>query len=406
MPKTALNIFLSAGEASGEAYGALLISELRARCGLLGVAEPSFFGMGGERMEALGLERLVRSEDVAVMGITEVILHMPQIYREYRKLKASIGKRRPDVAVLIDFPDVNLRLAEEFHRLGIPVIFFVSPQLWAWKKGRIKRVRRFVDRMLVIFPFEEPFYRERGVDATYVGHPLADLAPPSISRTEFAERNGLDPSKCWIALLPGSRAKEIRLNLPEMLAAARLLVEHQAATEFLLPLAPTLTWEQQKTARALLTEYGAGLPLRLVGDARAALFHARGSIVASGTATVEATLIGNPFVVVYRVSPVTYWIAKRVVTVPHVAMVNLVAEKRLVPELIQDDFQGDIVVQRLEPLLVDGFPRTEMMAGLAEVTEKLRGGRKSGETAIAAVASIVLETLGLAATAKEPASLG
>jgi lipid-A-disaccharide synthase len=403
MPKTGPKIFLSAGEASGEAYGALLISELRARCGSQGVAEPSFFGMGGERMEALGLERLVRSEDVAVMGITEVILHMPRIYGEYRKLKASIGERRPDVAVLIDFPDVNLRLAEEFHRLGIPVIFFVSPQLWAWKKRRIKRVRRFVDRMLVIFPFEEPFYRERGVDATYVGHPLADLAPPSISRAEFAERNGLDSSKRWIALLPGSRAKEIRLNLPEMLAAARLLVEHEAATEFLLPLAPTLTAKQIGEVSELLTAHGMGLPVEMVRDARAALFHARGSIVASGTATVEAALIENPFVVVYRVSPATYWIAKRVVTVPHVAMVNLVAEKRLVPELIQDDFRGDIVVQRLEPLLVDGFPRAEMVAGLAEVAEKLRGRRKSGETAIAAVASIVLETLGLAAKAKEPA---
>jgi lipid-A-disaccharide synthase len=389
-------IFLSAGEASGEAYGALLISELRTQCAALG-AEPRFVGMGGTRMEALGLERVVKAEDVAVMGITEVILHMPRIYREYRKLKASIRERRPDLAVLIDFPDVNLRLAEEFHRLGIPVIFFVSPQLWAWKKGRIKRVRRFVDRMLVIFPFEEPFYRERGVDATYVGHPLADLALPSISRGAFAERNGLDASKRWIGLLPGSRAKEIRLNLPEMLGAARGLLERDSGLEFLLPLAPTLTWEQQHVVRTLLTKLGAGLPLRLVEDARAALYHARGSIVASGTATVEAALIGNPFVVVYRVSPATYWIAKRVVTVPHVAMVNLVAEKRLVPELIQDDFQAVRVVQELEPLLADGSVRAEMMAGLAAVAEKLRSGRGTNETAIAAVASVVLERLGLAA---------
>jgi lipid-A-disaccharide synthase len=383
-------IFLSAGEASGEAYGALLLSELKAR-----VPGARFFGMGGERMEALGCERIVRSEDVAVMGITEVILHMPQIYGEYRKLKATISERRPDVAVLIDFPDVNLRLAEEFHRLRIPVIFFVSPQLWAWKKGRIKRVRRFVDRMLVIFPFEEPFYRERGVDATYVGHPLADLALPKISRREFAEQNGLDASKRWIGLLPGSRAKEIRLNLPEMLAAARLLVEHEPGTEFLLPLAPTLTIKQIHDVSELLTAHGAGLPVEMVRDARAALLHARGSIVASGTATVEAALIGNPFVVVYRVSPATYWIAKRVVTVPHVAMVNLVAEKRLVPELIQDNFTGVHVVQELEPLLADGLARAEMMAELAAVAEKLRSGRGMNETAIVAVASIVLERLGL-----------
>jgi lipid-A-disaccharide synthase len=406
MTETDPNIFLSAGEASGEAYGALLLTELKERCARIGVG-PRFFGMGGERMEALGLKRVVKSEDVAVMGITEVIRHMPRIYAEYRKLKAAVRTadpaRRPDVAVLIDFPDVHLRLAETFKRLGIPVIFFVSPQLWAWKKGRIKRVQRFVDRMLVIFPFEEPFYRERGVNATYVGHPLADLALPRISRAEFAEGNGLDPENRWIGLLPGSRIKEIGLNLPEMVRAARLLYERDAATEFLLPVAPTLTIEQMHMVTGLLTEHAMGLPVRMVRDARAALFHARGSIVASGTATVEAALIGNPFVVVYRVSPVTYWIAKRVVTVPHVAMVNLVANldsgKRLVPELIQDDFTAGRIVQELEPLLADGAARAEMMAGLEAVAEKLHGGRgtdRINETAIGAVAGIVLERLGLA----------
>ena len=385
-------IFLSAGEASGEHYGALLLEELKTRFAGRGVA-PRFFGMGGERMEALGCERIVKSEDVAVMGITEVIRHLPQIYGEYRKLKAAIRARRPDVAVLIDFPDIHLKLAEEFHRLGVPVIFFVSPQLWAWKKGRIKRVQRFVDRMLVIFPFEEPFYRERGVKADFVGHPLADLALPSISRVQFATENGLDAGKRWIGLLPGSRAKEIRLNLPEMLRAARLLLEREPGTQFLLPLAPTLTPEHIHEVSGLLNVHGAGLPLELVRDARATLLHARGSIVASGTATVEAALIGNPFVVVYRVSPVTYAIAKRVVTVPHVAMVNLIADKRLVPELIQDDFQAERIVQELEPLLTDGIARAEMMAGLAAVRAKLRSGL--GETAIGSVAGVVMEMLGV-----------
>jgi lipid-A-disaccharide synthase len=299
------------------------------------------------------------------------------------------------------------------------VIFFVSPQLWAWKKGRIKRVQRFVDRMLVIFPFEEPFYRERGVDARYVGHPLADLPLPSISREEFATANGLNPDNRWIGLLPGSRAKEIRLNLPEMLRAARLLWEREPKTEFLLPLAPTLTAAQGHEVTLLLNEHGIAhgvgpdsrLPLELVRDARATLFHARGSIVASGTATVEAALIGNPFVVVYRVSPVTYWIAKRVVTVPHVAMVNLVADQnpanRLVPELIQDDFQATRIVQELEPLLADGAARAAMISGLKEVAAKLHSGFGTGsadETAIGAVATVVLETLGLAAKVKEAAS--
>jgi lipid-A-disaccharide synthase len=388
VPNASPTIFLSAGEASGEHYGALLLAELKSR-----IPAARFLGMGGERMATLGLERAVRSEDVAVMGITEVIRHLPRIYREYRKLKSAVDSQKPDIAVLIDFPDIHLKLAEEFKRLGIPVIFFVSPQLWAWKKGRIQKVQRFVDRMLVIFPFEEPFYRDRGVDATFVGHPLADLPLPAISRDAFATANRLHPQNQWIGLLPGSRAKEIRLNLPEMLTAARQLLAHDPQTEFLLPLAATLTADQRQMVQAVVSELGAELPVRLVDDARAALFHARGSIVASGTATVEAALIGKPFVVVYRVSAITYWIAKRVVTVDHVAMVNLVAGKRIVPELIQDDFHAPRIVQALEPLLAEGRSRTEMIANLEAVANRLRSGRKPGETAISSVASIVVKQL-------------
>ncbi len=212
-------IFISAGEASGEHYGALLIEALKKQLAASGQTA-SFFGMGGERMAAAGLERIVRSEDMAVMGLTEVVLHLPRIYGEFRKLKKAIRARRPSVAVLIDFPEIHFRLAKEFHRLGVPVIYFVSPQLWAWKKHRIKLVEKYIRRMLVIFPFEEPFYREHGVQAEFVGHPLAELPPPTISREEFAKASGLDPTKAWIALLPGSRPKEIRHNLPDMLEAA------------------------------------------------------------------------------------------------------------------------------------------------------------------------------------------
>ena len=177
MPPT---FFISAGEASGEHYGALLIESLKKQLETSGQTA-QFFGMGGERMAAAGLEPVVRSEDMAVMGLTEVVRHLPRIYREFRKLKQSIRERVPDVAVLIDFPDIHFKLAKEFHRLGVPVVFFVSPQLWAWKKHRIKLVQKYVSRMLVIFPFEEPFYRERGVAAEFVGHPLAELPLPSIS---------------------------------------------------------------------------------------------------------------------------------------------------------------------------------------------------------------------------------
>ncbi len=209
-------IFLSAGEASGEHYGAMLIEALRK-------IDPSveIFGMGGQRMEALGCRRLVRSEDMAVMGLSEVVRHLPHLYRQYRRIKKSVRETRPDVAVLIDYPDFHLRLAKDLHSLGIPVVYFVSPQLWAWKKHRIHQVEKFVDRMLVIFPFEEKFYREHGVNATYVGHPLADLPLPTISRSDFADEYGLDASKDWVGLLPGSRDKEIRLNLPEIIEGRR-----------------------------------------------------------------------------------------------------------------------------------------------------------------------------------------
>ncbi|MFP5236837.1 MAG: lipid-A-disaccharide synthase [Acidobacteriota bacterium] len=454
MPPT---IFISAGEASGEAYGALLIDELKRQLAASGQSA-AYIGMGGPRMVAAGLDRIVRAEDVAVMGITEVVHHLPRIYREFRKLKRALRERRPSVAVFIDFPDIHFKLAEECHRLGIPVVYFVSPQLWAWKKHRIKLVQKYVDRMLVIFPFEEPFYRDRGVQAEFVGHPLAEIPPPAISREDFARQNNLDPAATWIALLPGSRAKEIRDNLPEMLASARALTtkgameEHRDARaanhakghdfsraanaptkekgalapdgtnfQFIVPLAATLTEEQRSWAKQFVHELAPGLPIRLIGAegavgrtagaaegavgptagaARAALFHSRAAIVASGTATVEAALIGNPFVVVYRVSPLTYAIAKRVVDVPHVAMVNLIAGKRIVPELIQNDFTASNIVSQLQPLLSDGPPRQSMMQELAALRAMLQvhgdhpGAEGAvGRTAGARVAQVTLELL-------------
>jgi lipid-A-disaccharide synthase len=373
-------IFISAGEASGEHYAAQLIPAIRKLS-----PDVEFFGLGGQRMEALGFRRIVRAEDVAVMGITEIIRHIPRIYGEYCKLKTSIAAERPDAAILIDFPDVNLSLARTLHDLGIPVIYFVSPQLWAWKKYRIHRVRRYVDRMLVIFPFEESFYREHRVKADFVGHPLAEMPRPSISRNEFADQYGIDPSKPWIGLLPGSRFKEIRLNLPEMIEAASQLHE---PCEFLLPLAPTLTPEHIDQVRTMLPSEGPRITL--VNDARAALHHARASVVASGTATVEAALIGNPFIVVYRVSKVTYSVARRVVKVPYVAMVNLIAGREVVPELIQSDFTAPNVVLHLQNLLHDEATRSRMQSDLAQVAASLH----SAKSPIEQVASITMELMG------------
>jgi len=415
------SIFISAGEASGEHYGALLVTELKRQLAAAGQSA-AFFGMGGKRMEAAGLERVVRAEDMAVMGLTEVVRHLPRIYREFRKLKRAIRERRPAVAVLIDFPGLHFKLAAEFHRLGIPVVFFVSPQLWAWKKGRIKKVRKFIRKMLVIFPFEEPFYREQGIEAEFVGHPLAELPLPSISREEYARQASLlnqgqwnylppearppegvgsafgmfsyelDPRKEWIALLPGSRYAEIVSNFQTMVKAAVQLGDEY---EYIVPLAPTLTEQQiSRIQEALGDYYLPAHPPRItfVRDARAALLHARASVVASGTATVEAALIGNPFIVIYRVSPVTYAIAKRLVKVPHVAMANLIAGKLVVPELIQSDFTAENIVQQIERLLPDGVPRQSMMQELAEIRGLLAKQSESG--AIDRVAEVALEILG------------
>ncbi len=404
-------IFLSAGEASGEQYAIQLMEAIRRR-----EPEAQFFGLGGQRMEAAGFTRIVRAEDVAVMGITEILRHIPRIYREYRRLKRSLAKNKPNVAVLIDFPDVNLGLARACKRLGIPVIFFVSPQVWAWKKHRLAQIRRNVGQMLVIFPFEEPFYRERGVAAIFVGHPLTELPQPSVSRPAFAAQHGLDPAATWIGLLPGSRPREIALNLPGMVGAAALLSSEQVY-EWVLPLAPTLTaghiaeiTQQLRELGAIVRE-GSQAPDRegrqsgevrtvqpshspsitLVRDARATLHHARASIVASGTATVEAALLGNPFLVVYRVSPLTYAIARRVVTVPHVAMVNLVAGRRAVPELIQHDFTPAKVASALRPLLNDEAVRQTMQAELRRVKDLLAG---TGPGAIESVAAATLAAAG------------
>lgn len=386
-------IFLSAGEASGDHYGSLLIEALRRLA-----PQAEFFGLGGPQMERAGQRRIIRAEDVAVMGVTEVVAHLPHIYAQYRKLTASLRRERPSLAILIDFPDINLRLAEQLHRIGTPVVYFVSPQLWAWKQRRIARVKRFVDRMLVIFPFEESFYRERGIAADFVGHPLAEMEAPRITREAFARENRLDSSKPWIGLLPGSRRKELQANLPPMLEAAHHL---GSKYEFLLPVAPTL--RDSDAEAALHSSWRAAAPRpgtrqapsqpapRLVRDARAALFHARASVVASGTATVEAAILGNPFLVVYRVSPLTYAVAQRLIKVPHVGMVNLIAGSRIVPELIQSEFTASNIVHNLEPLLEEGPVRATMRSDLKAVAAALRRGSSlTDRTAIERAADIAL----------------
>ena len=387
-------MFLSAGEASGDAYGEEILRGVRAA-----VTGAEFAGLGGLGMERAGMQRVVRAEDVAVMGITEILRHVPKIYGSYRRLVRWIGEWRPEVAVLIDFPDVNFRLAKHLRRAGVPVVWFVSPQLWAWKRGRLRWVQERVDRMLVIFPFEESFYRSRGVEAEFVGHPLAGGPGRMGSRRAYAAAHGLDASKRWVALLPGSRRKEITAHLYGMLQAA-ILLSGTGEFEFVLPVANTVEvgWVEAQIERWVgRRKHFGGVPLpklALVEDAGEALGQARASVVASGTATVLAAMSGNPFVVVYRVSALTFALAKRLVRYPAeiaavvdeagnlpVGMVNLVAGRRLVPELLNDRFTPERVVEALGPLLAEGAAREEQMEGLREVRERLLAPGEVGGTA-------------------------
>ena len=376
-------ILVSAGEASGEMYGAQLIEALRKRNPSL-----TFFGAGGERMRAAGCEILVDAKDLAVVGITEIVSHLPKILDLYKNLIRAADDRHPNLAVVIDSPAFNWRVARQMRKRGIPVVYYVCPQFWAWRKGRVKLLRKYVDKALVIFPFEEKFYRDRGVNATFVGHPLADLPAPSVTREEYAAQHGLDLGKLWIAIMPGSRRKEVRMNLPTILDAVDRLGSDY---EFLLPVARTL---EPAFLKGLIEtrppESSAKRGIHLVPEALPALYHSRVGIVASGTATVEAAIMGTPFVMVYRVSPLTYALGKPRVKVAHYAMVNLIAEEEIVPELVQAKFTPENIVSELSKVLPDGLARTRMMQGLGAVKAKLQSaGAHPSEKA----AAIIIEML-------------
>jgi lipid-A-disaccharide synthase len=321
-----------------------------------------FFGVGGDRMRAAGCDTVVDAKDLAVVGITEILSHLPKILGLYRRLIREADRRKPDLAIVIDSPAFNWRVARQMKRRGIPTVYYVAPQFWAWRQGRVRLIRDYIDKALVIFPFEEKFYRDRGVDATFVGHPLAELPPPAISRADYAAQSHLDPNRQWITLMPGSRVKEVRMNLPTILESAAQL---GAAYEFLLPVAPTLD-------RSFLSRLIGAHKISLVPDSLPALYHSRAGIVASGTATVEAAMMNTPFVMVYRVSPLTYALGKPRVKVPRFAMVNLIAEEEIVPELVQHDFTPANVVTRLKEILPDGPARDRMLQGLVQVKERLR----------------------------------
>jgi lipid-A-disaccharide synthase len=348
-------------------YGAQLIEALRHAAGQPRAALPTkpqleFFGVGGDRMRAAGCDIVVDAKDLAVVGITEILSHLPKIWGLFKHLIREADQRKPDLAIVIDSPAFNWRVARQMKKRGIPTVYYVAPQFWAWRQGRVRLIRDYIDKALVIFPFEEKFYRDRGVDATFVGHPLAELPHPTVERNDYAKQFGIDPGKPWITLMPGSRVKEVRMNLPTIVESAAALGSNY---EFLLPVAPTLD-------RTFLLSLIGEAKITLVPETLPALWHSRAGIIASGTATVEAAMMNTPFVMVYRVSPLTYMLGKPRVKVPRFAMVNLIAEEEVIPELVQQDFTAEKVVAKLKEILPDGITRDRILEGMARVKARLR----------------------------------
>lgn len=365
MHKTCL--MMVAGERSGDVYGGELAAVLRAR-----LPAVEIFGCGGEAMRQAGVETPVDAHQFAMLGIAEVVSGLPRAYRAFQSLVQEMARRQPRLAILIDSPSLNLRLAKRLKQKNIPVVYFVSPQIWAWKKWRINQIKSRVDKMLCIFDFEEAIYQKAGIPVEYVGHPLVDLVRPHLSREEFFAKAGLDPKTTTVALLPGSRQKEVTYNLPAMLdAATRLSLARKI--QFVIAVAPTLdpVWLDSMLAHC----YVGRATVRPVTHATYdALQHSELAIVASGTATVEATLRERPMVIVYRVSPLSWLLGKFMVDVPFYSMVNLLAGKPIVTELIQSDFTAPKVAARVEYLLDHPEARDEMVKELRALRPRLGPG--------------------------------
>jgi len=381
-----------AGERSGDLHGAELASALREELGPIEI-----FGCGGDAMRQAGVQTVADLRDFAMVGITEVVSGLPRARRAFHTLLAEVDRRRPEAAVLIDSSSLNLRLAKRLKPRGISVVYYVSPQIWAWKKWRMRHLRSRVDKMLCLFDFEEEIYRRAGVPVEYVGHPLLDrpeIAGPRLSRHEFFAEAGLDPDPDrgpLVALLPGSREIEVKYNLPGLVEAARRLRERRPAqrVQFVLPVAATL---QAARLEAGLRACGAppGL-IRLVSHAtHDALRQADAAVVASGTATLETALIGCPMVVVYRVASSTAFFARFMLDVPFFSMVNLLSGERLVPELIQKDFTPERVVAEVERLLDEPEARERMRAGFERVRARLGAGGAARRAACAVAQMIRL----------------
>ncbi|MCL4874106.1 lipid-A-disaccharide synthase [bacterium] len=373
------SILMVSGEESGDLHGAALIRALKKLVpGGLNVA-----GMGGWRMKEEGLVGL-DSREVSVVGVVEVASRLPRILKSMSTLKRQLRGERFDAVVLIDFPDFNLRIAKEARRLGVPVIYYISPQVWAWRKGRLKKIARLVNKMLVVFPFEYYIYREAGVDVEYVGHPLADTVRCDLTREEARATLGLEDRDRVVSLLPGSRTGEVKRLISPMAGAARIISEKlDGKAVFLLPAARSI---EDGLFNAALKDGKADI--RIVrGRMYEALRASDAAVVASGTATLETALIGTPMVIVYKMAPVSYGIARALVKIPHAGLPNIVAEREVVPELLQDEASPENIAGEVLSML-EGPRREEMLRGYDQIRKSLgRGG--AAEKAARAIYNLI-----------------
>lgn len=361
-----------AGEASGDIYGADLVREA-----LLLNPDIHFFGIGGERMRERGVKTLVDSSDMAVVGLVEVVKHFNVIASAFLNLRNIILSDPPDLLVLIDYPGFNLRLARVAKNKGVKVLYYISPQIWAWRQGRVKKIARLVDHMAVILPFEAPFYERAALPVTFVGHPMQDLVDVSMTRDEAAVSFGLDPARKIIGLFPGSRRNEIDRLLPVIIGSALLLKQRFPDIQFLLPLASTLIADEitpQLTA--------AGLDVSITRERLHDLIRACDAVVTvSGTITLEIALVGTPMVIIYKLSPLTYQLAKRLIKVDNIGLCNIVAGETIVKELIQDDAEPEPIMTEICGILADQAYNASIREKLAQVRSKLGCGGASRNVA-------------------------
>ena len=355
-------ILLVAGEVSGDLHGSRLVEAIQSID-----PEIQFFGVGGEGLKRVGMKLLYPSQSLSVVGITEVLLKLRPILRALRGLKKSLDRERPDLIILVDFPDFNLRLAKIAHRRGIPILYYVSPQVWAWRPKRIKLIARLVKKMIVLFPFEVPLYEAAGVDVEWVGHPLLDTVRPALSKEKAFQQLGLDPKRRTIGLLPGSRMHEVKRLLPPLLASADVLQREIPDLQFVVPLAPGIP-------KTILSPWMKNISVPVIvveGFTYDAMNLSDLLIVASGTATLEGAILGKPMVIIYKVSLLSYWIARALIRVDHIGLVNLVAEKEIAPELIQRDVNPRRIADEAFRILRDPLLSRKMVESMGEVRQKL-----------------------------------